>query len=338
MKKIKLIIFGIIAVLLLGFGVYFIIASSQSSVKMKILYTSVFKTKPDDSKANFDGVHAFLQSGNSENTDYIFSIFQKDSETKQSGQPSGGATTETDNSASINGLSFKATDMTKSVNFATGSSTGISIDGVPLYSGNPWTKTSGWYGLDKNKADSYLNKYLGTSYETYSGAHTDNNSSRSNITVDGVTCFPISWYPIMSMCDVENGSPVGWSRSSANKWKGVAILEKGGNTYYLPICSGGDNKGHTWPGGFAQTYITNGTTANSTSVVIPRSDGNAIKWNGSVINSNSFTYSELLNYSTALTYNGGSVSSPKLGIEANSAKTGALRGYTLLGFYWTQRD
>ena len=100
MKKIKLIIFGIIAVLLLGFGVYFIIASSQSSVKMKILYTSVFKTKPDDSKANFDGVHAFLQSGNSENTDYIFSIFQKDSETKQSGQ-SNSESSETTESSDI---------------------------------------------------------------------------------------------------------------------------------------------------------------------------------------------------------------------------------------------
>ena len=101
MKKIKLIIFGIIAVLLLGFGVYFVIASSQSSVKMKILYTSVFKTKPDDSKADFDGVHTFLQSGNSENTDYIFSIFQKDSETKQNGWPNSDSSETTESSGTI---------------------------------------------------------------------------------------------------------------------------------------------------------------------------------------------------------------------------------------------
>lgn len=87
----------------------------------------------------------------------------------------------------------------------------------------------------------------------------DNYNSASLQTVNGVPCMEMSYYPAWRHQDYYNRDwnmeKPAWYGSDVQNVYGCLVWKDGsGNYWYNPIKSG-DNKGHTWPGGVAQTAM-----------------------------------------------------------------------------------
>ena len=239
------------------------------------------------------------------------------------------------------GFELNAMDVYTAYTFNKGSETGITINGVKLYSNIPWQFDGNWYKFSVNAASDYLEYNLGSPIKAGSSFHIDNNNSASPINKNGVDCMGIAWIPIFCFINTnEDGSLASsYGDSVCEKYYGAVILENNGNTYYMPICSGGDNKGHTFPGGLAQTYIGNGTVADLSNGTVKINAGGSVdqanlKWNGSPMHGMEIDIDDFRsNWSTATTYNGGGMGShPSLTIETNKVYVNALAGYNIKGY------
>lgn len=223
-----------------------------------------------------------------------------------------------------------------------GQSKGATINGVTLYDCVPWEDDGNWYKFSNTAASGYLSFNVGKGLQSRSAVHTDNYDSSTAIVKNGISCVGISWMPIFCFLDVnDNGqfSP-SYTSSLCNSYYGVVILEKDGETYYMPVCSGGDNKGHTFPGGLAQTYVAHGTTVDLANGKITldagsnSSDISALKWGSTQMEGYTVSIDDFRrDWGSKVTYNGGGMSShPSLTVECNSSFKTELSGYSIKGF------
>lgn len=240
-------------------------------------------------------------------------------------------------------LSFNPYDMYNKFSLGQGQIVST-VNGIPLYDGLPWADDGKWYQLNTDAVNAYCQEWLGKGLSGDSSWHNDPNLVHNTVDKDGVTSMLIAVYPIFAFCPIsDGGNPTGWTINMAAKAKAVAILEKDGKTFYLPMGSGTqtgyyDNKGHTWPGGLVQTYIPNASVVNNNSVVIQGDDNRGkLKWNGTCI-SQMTTPIPLTDFtslwSTVVTYKGAIVGAthPMLSIETTSSNKNAFKDYKIVGF------
>ena len=161
-----------------------------------------------------------------------------------------------------------------------GSATSYTVDGVALYNQIPWDDDGNWYKLDYYKCATYIKAVMNNDLKH--GAITSDSASKNHgtITHDNVACHRMSMSPTMAWlgCD-ETGEVVGWSSSVADAHYGVACFSKNGQYYYWPI-TGGDNMGHSWPGGVAQTMLPNNGKYDSDTGMVTFSNWWDCTWNG----------------------------------------------------------
>lgn len=243
-------------------------------------------------------------------------------------------------------LSFNPYDMYNKFSLSQGQIVST-VNGIPLYDGLPWADDGKWYQLNTDAVSAYCQEWLGKGLSGGSSWHNDHGTIKHNsVDKNGVTSMIVAMYPIFAFCPVsDGGNPLGWGFGTAEKIQAVAILEKDGKTFYLPLgCTAqrgwNNNKGHTWPGGLVQTYIPNEVVVNNNSVVLqsPKDDTGAIKWNGTRL-SQMTTPVPLTDFtslwSTVLTYSGTVVSSqghPMLSIETTVSNQNAFDDYKIVGF------
>ncbi|MBO5388460.1 MAG: hypothetical protein J6A59_10015 [Lachnospiraceae bacterium] len=205
----------------------------------------------------------------------------------------------------------------------------VGTTGAYLYDGIPWDAANA-YTLNIGAVDSYINKYLGK--KTTSSMANDNHCSSSALETDGVKCIDFAAPPILAFVDInDGGSPIRYEVSDRPK-KVCAILKDGsGKTYYLPLRCEGDAKGHTWPGGLAQTFLshkgqTNGKWNFDT-------DGGHIE--GPIIGKDVTSINDIKNGYSSVTYrskDGTSNVYPQLNLEVHEDVHNALSGYKFTGF------
>lgn len=312
------------------------------------LYDSV-NSQRQDSKGEFDK-RLYYVTVESDGTVTVTVGYKSEVEKEQAEQAAGEAGDPTviggePGTWTGDGLQANALDFYDQVRFGRkGVATGININGVQLYNGIPWDDDGNWYKLDTGAVSDYLEQNLGKSLTTSSSVHTDNYNTSSPISHNNVSCMGIAWQPIYCFCDISEagGFSPGYSGSLCNQYYGVAILEKDGTEYYIPICSGGDNKGHTWPGGFVQTYVGNGTTLNTDTNTITISSGGATDqanclWGDQRIHGLSLTMDAFVGgWKTEMGYqharNIGSSGHPMLSLETHRNFKEALAGYEVKGF------
>lgn len=196
---------------------------------------------------------------------------------------------------------------------------------IQLYNGLPWDSV-GAYQLNNATVDSYISKYIGGTMKQ--SIVIDNNCSASGITSDGVVCADFAGYPILGFCNIDDaGQPIGWGTSTRPKKCAVILSDASGATYYLPLTCVGDAKGHAWPGGLCQTFLSNGKHTNGNWNF--NSDGGNIT--GTIIGKPVTNIKDILNGYSTVKYRGSSVY-PQLNLEVNSAIKSALSGYKVKGF------
>lgn len=242
------------------------------------------------------------------------------------------------------GLQARAMDFYSSYSYTgKGSSTNISVNDVKLYNGIPWSDDGNWYELNIDSVNSYLTSNIGKPLQGASSFHADDYNEKTAKHMNGVPCARISWMPIFCFCDVDEsgGFSPAYTTSLCNQDSryGVVVLEKNGERFYLPVCSGGDNKGHTWPGGIVQTYIGNGTRYDSSTGKIVISSGGAldqkaVTWGGVKAHGMTMTMSEFVSgWAGNVKYNGGGMNAhPSLTVELPTVYKNALTGYKIVGF------
>lgn len=204
----------------------------------------------------------------------------------------------------------------------------VKIAGVPLYDGLPWS-SSGAYELDTAVCNAYLSRYLNSNFT--STVAIDNNCKIKDIVVEGVKCLSFAGYPILGFCDIDQyGNSIGWS-SGARPKKVCAILQDAaGTTYYLPVSCVDDAKGHIWPGGLAQTFLSN--NSGSSSGWNFNSDNGTIT--GSIIGKTVTSIDQIRAGYSDVKYKGTNVvtTAPQFNLEVNSQAANALKAYKLIGF------
>jgi hypothetical protein len=329
-----LIIVGFIAI----FIVYLLSSANAQLNTLITQYTSI-TAKTSDSKGDFDK-RLFYVTVNSDGTKtvtfgYKSEVAQEQAEQAAEEAATGEAVASGGESTGdiTGGLAQSAMNFYKTVSVGKGTTTGVTVNGIALYSGLPWD-ASGAYELDFSKCYQYINNYL--TANTRTSYAIDNNCKSSPTEVDGVQCAEFAAYPILAFCDIdEYGNPIGWSKSTRPR-KVCAVLEDAsGTTYYMPLTcsrtgSGNDAKGHGWPGGVSQTFLSFSGSASGWTF---NSDGGYIT--GSIIGKTITNLSDITNGYSTVKYNGTLVTttSPQLNIELNSAFLNALKGtYTFKGF------
>jgi len=166
----------------------------------------------------------------------------------------------------FSGFAFKAEQFYTKVNFSKGSSTSVNIGGAMLYNSIPWEDDGNWYKLDYDKCNSYINSIMNCTLKI--GRINEDSAPRNRgcVNIGGISTHHMTWSPLMAWLDGrEDGrmdSSTGWTSGRAAKYHGVAVFEKGGQLYYWPITSG-DNMGHMWPNGVAQTMVPGSSSYNS---------------------------------------------------------------------------
>lgn len=195
-----------------------------------------------------------------------------------------------------------------------GETTDKTIAGVKLFSGLPWSGNA--YRLDNSKVKDYISKSLGQS-PTMSVAVDD--YCKAYPTVDGVGCISAVGYPIMAFCNINQyGISEGWGSYYPRKFAAVLKSRSDGNTYYLPCsCQAGkgyDYKGHTWPGGVCQTFLSNTNNTYNNGKYYFNTDGGYIT--GSIVGQY-VNYNQIKSGYSSVKYNGSKVF-PQINLEVNS--------------------
>lgn len=343
-------IFFLGVILLLAF-IAIIVFYMVNSVKTESfdivnLYTSL-QGKRIDSKTDFAKALRFVtvdSNGNiSVKVEYTNGYEDQSTEGSENEDDFGGSSTEGE-LWSGESLAFEAMDMYNKFTY-TGKGTEIINlgSGVKLYSGIPWSDDGTWYQLDLNDVNEYYKKNLGAEIVEKTGFHYDNHNDKG-VSKDGVICAGISWLPIYSFLSLDehgkntNGNWNNHMVSEGPDRYGVVILEKNAQTFYLPIASGGDVKGHTWPGGFLQTYIGHNTKLEDGILTLDggysSADHRDCRWNGTSIHHMKISMSEFVNgWKTNMTYQGTSMANhPHYSIELHNDFVKQLKGYKIKGY------
>lgn len=144
---------------------------------------------------------------------------------------------------------------------------------IPIHDGWPWGDTSnvtfvnvdGLFedlinnvasisGSDKNSIR-IINQWT---------VNTDKYCAETLLNIDSVQCLPICFYPAWVdptyySRQMSGENPV-WSEAMAASKKACILLkDDNGKAFYVPITQS-DNKGHTFPGGIAQTFMRETST------------------------------------------------------------------------------
>jgi hypothetical protein len=224
------------------------------------------------------------------------------------------------------GLAQKAMSFYKNTSVKKGKAVkSLGETGISLYDGLPWDPKNA-YELDNAKMDEYEDKILAQKVH-YSMA-SDGNCSKKGITSDGVVAADFAALPILAFRDIdEAGMPIDWSSSTRPK-KVAAILKDGeGKLFYLPCTCVGDAKGHAWPGGLAQTFLS--TAGQKKGAWKFNSDRGTIK--GPIIGKTISSLKDIRAGYGSVTYVGAKVS-VQLNLEINKTVKATLKGYKLAGF------
>jgi len=211
----------------------------------------------------------------------------------------------------------------------------LGTTGVSLYDGLPWESNDIAFELDNSKVKEYLKNILGK--EPSFTIATDNHCVKPNQNIDGVLSADIAALPILAFREINDaGVPLNWTRNTRPK-KLAAILKRksDGEIFYLPCtCSPkGDAKGHTWPGGVAQTFLSNDRQKKNAWRF--NSDGGHIT--GPIINTTVKTLSAIRSGFSKVKYCRSPVS-VQINLETSDKYATPLRkSYTLAGFVgWKQ--
>ena len=345
---------GFLALIILGIILYTVQAVSGEASDIMKMYDIIGNDKTN-SKADFDK-RLFFITINPDGTKSVTVGFRSEIEKEQSERAASeagmGVGEQGPGHWNGEGLAMNATDMYDTFTFdGKGARTNINVNGVYLYTGIPWSNDSKWNILNQNSVNDYLKKNLGVGLREGSSFHTDNNNGKTPRNIQGVNCAVVSWMPIFSFINsTDTGNLSGWSGTIAESGYGVVILEKNGQTFYLPICGGtvasgashGDNKGHIWPGGLVQTYIGSGTKLNTSTGNITISSGRRqsdirlLKWGSDLMHNKTMSLSEFqLNWKVKASYNGVNLyraGHPQFTVETNSIYQNAFNGYAIKGF------
>lgn len=333
-------IVGFFGMLLIVLLLYMINSINTEADDIMKLYSSL-QDKTTDSKEDFDKVLRYIAVDASGN---LIIKVEYESELNKGEEEDDEFSGSSENGGGWNGdsLALNAMDMYDHFTYTGKGSVVTSLThGVNLYDGIPWEDDGTWYVLDIESVDKYCETNLGQGMQGDTGFHTDDYNDVA-VTKDGVACAGIAWVPIYSFLDfTEEGtfSP-NWGSgiAQASNAYGVVILEKNGSTFYLPIGSGGDNKGHTWPGGLVQTYIGHGTRINGNQITFNSggsTDQAKLTWNGTRMHNMTISVSEFLgNWKTACEYNNYTIGleHPSMTVELTSTMKRCLSGYEILGF------
>lgn len=326
-------------VIIAGFVIYIGMSAQHQASQITSQYSSL-DAKPENSKEGFDKKLFYVTVDENGNT-VVHVGFESEEQEIAAQQAAEEAGTASLTAAGSNGawsgtsVAMNAIDFYTPITFTRGQATSIQVNGVTLYNLIPWDDDGNFYQLDLEAMSDYLEVNVGKPLSISSSVHTDNYNSSTPIVKNGINCMGIAWLPIFSFCSVnEDGSYTpAWGSTLASAGYGVAVLEKDGNTYYIPICSGGDNKGHTWPGGMVQTYVHN--TARVSNGTVTFGGNRECSW-GSVNMANlSISLDEFREgWKTQVKYNGAVVgnSHPSLTIETHNNFKSALSGFTIKGF------
>jgi len=191
----------------------------------------------------------------------LLGLYSAPSNTESSATPSKPKTPVFKSPALKEGLAQDPMSFYKAVSVGKGKPVAeLGTTGVSLYDGLPWEPADKAFELDNDKVRDYEKSILGKDI-TFSIAQ-DNYCSKTNQDIDGILSADVAALPILAFREIDDaGTPLNWTKKTRPK-KLAAILKKkdSDERYYLPCtCTeDGDAKGHTWPGGVAQTFLSNG--------------------------------------------------------------------------------
>lgn len=204
------------------------------------------------------------------------------------------------------------------------------VNGITVYDGSPWSLTNA-YELDITKVEEYLQKYLGQ--DLGQAIVSDSNCKATTFQVDGVNVVDFAGYPILSFLDIDsNGNSLGWSKSTRPRKALCVLIDSTGKFWYLPVGSAsrtpgngdGDAKGHVWPGGVAQTFLSS-TSGNGTWRF--NTDNGTIT--GDIIGRDITSLSDILKGYSSVEYKGTPIvkyNNPQMNLEVNSRIGSSLSG------------
>jgi len=203
----------------------------------------------------------------------------------------------------------------------------LGTTGISLYDGLPWEPAGKAYELDNDKVNEYENNILAK--KVHFSMASDGHCSAKGIKYDGVVASDFAALPILAFRNINDaGVPIDWSTSKRPR-KVAAILKqkKTDKIFYLPCTCVGDAKGHAWPGGLAQTFLSS-----------DRQKKNAWKFNsdrgtitGPIIGKTVTNLKDIRSGYSMVKYQKAKVS-VQLNLELNSAVKKYLKDYTLSGF------
>jgi len=135
----------------------------------------------------------------------------------------------------------------------------LGTTGVSLYDGLPWESNGKAFELNNDRVKEYEKAILGK--DTSFSIAQDNYCQKTNQDIDGVLSADVAALPILAFREIDDaGVPLNWNQNTRPR-KLAAILKRksDGVRFFLPCtCTpNGDAKGHTWPGGVAQTFLSN---------------------------------------------------------------------------------
>lgn len=141
------------------------------------------------------------------------------------------------------------------------------VSGLPIYNGWPWGSATATVCDPFAMRDQLIQDIAvaaGTSIDdirknTNVQVVVDSYCADDLINVNGIDCMPLCFYPAWVDTDYYEKSWAGqnpaFSTAMADSVYACLVLEdNAGNNWYLPVRQS-DNKGHTFPGGVAQTFL-----------------------------------------------------------------------------------
>lgn len=351
-------IFSVIGIAVVGVIIVFLVILIGSETDEIVTAYNNLSGKPYDSKQQFGARNVKITKdnngklqielilGNNKNDSDLNGTSDSDPGTPDGDSNAGDSGTNfdiDDGTWDGEGFAFNAMDAYDKMSFTLSNVAMTTLsNGVSLYTGIPWGDDGNWYNMKVGVINDYVSKNLGKGLVNGTTCHKDDYNSSSAKTINNITCLQVSWYPIHAFRDTkENGQIDGtWYSSDVDGRYGVAILEKNGTKYYLPITAGADSKGHTYPGGMVQTYIGSGSSLDNGYVTINSgglSDQKYVTWGGSPAHGQSISIDDFRSgWSTNTGYKGSSVTSghPSLSLEVNSALADEINkaGYNLVGY------
>lgn len=267
-KKFKIIFVGSIVVIVVLFIVLFVSYAGSATDEIYEQYTATSDKKVSDSKQNFAKILNFLSQAGIINGTYSISAYSE-----MVGLETDETTGDIGNTADVTGGSIPdiSTGEWYSTMSLQASSTSVGNGAVKLYNGWPWGSANvtffNWstaYSDFVSDASSIAGAQI--DYQRNYQVDADNHCSSAPVNDSGVGCLSIAYYPSWVLTNyyesqMTGGDPA-WNKSDATSKRGCVVLkDSSGSYWFLPLASG-DNKGHTYPGGVAQTFVKR-STANS---------------------------------------------------------------------------